>query len=411
MRATRDIAGAARGMLRLSFHAMPVGLLAGTASAAFLNLLGKVTAAHQAHPWLLFLLPLAGLPMVWLYQRHGGAATQGSNLILEQIHAPGGGVPRRMAPLVLAGTLVSHLFGASVGREGTAVQMGGSLASAYARSPAAAPRDRTGLLVAGVAAGFGSVFGTPLAGALFAIEVLVVARLQLRWLVPALVASWVAHLTCLAWGARHATYAIAETAEPADLALLAKVAVAGAAFGLASRAFIGVSHGMTRALGQLTASPYLRIVVGGGACIGLVALVGSRDYLGLGVESADPRAVTLASAFMPGGAAAWSWWWKILFTALALSAGFKGGEVTPLFFIGATLGNTLAVLLGAPVCLLAGLGFVAVFAGAANTPLACIVMGIELFGPAHAMPLAIACLTAFAVSGRTGIYPAQRRVR
>ena len=142
--------------------------------------------------------------------------------------------------------------------------------------------------------------------------------------------------------------------------------------------------------------------------IGLVYLVGTRDYLGLSVRSPDADGVTLMTAFAPGGVTPWSWWWKVVFTAVTLAAGFKGGEVTPLFFIGAALGNTLGVLLGAPVDLMAGVGFIAVFAGATNTPLACTVMGIELFGAHYAVYFALACFIAYYFSGHSGIYLSQR---
>ena len=395
--------------LPLAALAVPVGLLAGGASALFLALLGCATAAWQAHGWLLYLLPVAGLGVVWLYRNLGGEAARGTDLLIEQAAAGGCAVPRRLTPLVLAGTLLSHLFGASVGREGTAVQMGGGLASAVVRLGGLPARFPAAMLVAGMAGGFGSVFGTPWAGAIFAIEVMVVGRLQWRWLAPALAASFSAHALCLALGARHAAYAIATPARATDWALMAKLLVAGAAFGLAARTYVGVSQGMGAALRRLAPSPYARVLLGGVALVGLVELTGARDCLGLGADSPDPSATTLASAFAVGGAGAWSWWWKLVFTALCLSAGFKGGEVTPLFFIGATLGNVLAGPLGAPVDLLAGLGLVAVLAGAANTPLACVAMGIELLGPAHALPLALACLAAFACSGRRGIYAAQRR--
>lgn len=393
----------------LSALAAPVGAAAGAASALFLGMLGAATCAQQAHPWLLYLLPLAGLAVVGLYQAWGAGAERGTDLILEQAQAEACAVPRRMTPLVLAGTVISQLFGASVGREGTAVQMGGGLAATFVRLGGPAARHPGALLVAGMAGGFGSVFGTPLAGAVFAAEVLVIGRLQWRWLAPALVASVVADQVCLALGARHATYAIASPVPATDLALLGKVAVASLAFGLAARAYVGVSLGMAEALRRLAPSPYARVLVGSAALIGLVLATGGRDYLGLGVASPDLDAVTLASAFAPGGATAWSWWWKLLFTALCLAAGFRGGEVTPLFFVGATLGNALAGPLGAPVDLLAGLGLAAVFAGAAKAPLACIVLGIELFGPAHALPLALGCLVACVASGRSGIYAAQRR--
>lgn len=392
--------------LRLTPPAALVGALAGAASALFLTLLGRTTALQQAHAWLLYLAPLGGLAVVWLYRRLGGADELGTDLILARIRSGEGRVPRRIAPLVLVGTLLSHLFGASVGREGTAVQMGGGLGSAVAGRGGRWASDPGALLVAGMAGGFGSVFGTPWAGAIFAVEVAAVGRGGWRWLAPALVASLVAHHTCLALGAHHATYAIAAPVSPLDLALLAKVAVAAVAFGLAARAYIGFSRGMGESLRRLAPSPYVRVLVGGAALIGLVHLIGSRDYLGLGVDSPDAGAVTLASAFAPGGAATWSWLWKLVLTSLCLAAGFRGGEVTPLFFIGATLGNTLAAALGAPVDLLAGLGLAAVFAGASRAPLACIVLGIELFGAAHALPLAIACLVARGVCGRAGLHAA-----
>jgi H+/Cl- antiporter ClcA len=152
----------------------------------------------------------------------------------------------------------------------------------------------------------------------------------------------------------------------------------------------------------------LRAAAGGLAVIALVFLAGSRDYLGLGVHDPDPHAVTIVSAFTPGGATPWSWLWKLAFTAVTLASGFKGGEVTPLFFIGATLGNTLAVRLGAPVDLLAGVGFIAVFAGATNTPLACTLMGIELFGSHYAVYFAVGCFVAYHASGHSSIYLSQR---
>jgi len=153
---------------------------------------------------------------------------------------------------------------------------------------------------------------------------------------------------------------------------------------------------------------FLLPVAGGMIVIGLTWLLGTSDYLGLGVTTADGKGVSIISAFREGGAGHWSWLWKMVFTVVTLSSGFKGGEVTPLFFIGATLGNTLAWLMGAPVDLFAGLGFIAVFAGATNTPLACTMMGIELFGGEHSLYFAIACFTAYFFSGHSGIYSAQK---
>ena len=172
--------------------------------------------------------------------------------------------------------------------------------------------------------------------------------------------------------------------------------------------FWTLTHELKRLTERLVPAPWLRPAIGGGAIIALTFVVGTRDYLGLGVTSSDPAAVTLLSAFQPGGATSWSWAWKLLFTAVTLAVGFKGGEVTPLFIIGATLGHAIAVACGAPVDLFAALGFVAVFAGATKTPLACTLLGIELFGTEHAVALALTCFIAYLSSGRGGIYGAQR---
>lgn len=391
---------------------LPVGVLAGSASALFLWSLDRVTATREANGWLLFLLPAAGLVMSLIIRRWGQQTEAGNNLIIEQIHAPGGGVPRRMAPFILGATLLTHLCGGSAGREGTAVQMGGSLASAYARLLRIDRRHLRLLLIAGVAGGFGSVFGTPIAGAVFALEVLIVGRIHHGALLPALVASVIGDLTCTAWGIHHAAYHVAPNTVPlfsaAGVKFSLALALAAVAFGWTSRLFWTLTHGLKHLGERLVTPPWLRPVLGGLAVIALTFVVGSRDYLGLGVSSSDPAAVTLLSAFHPGGATTWSWAWKLLFTAVTLAAGFKGGEVTPLFIIGATLGNALASLAGLPVDLFAALGFVAVFAGATKTPLACTLLGIELFGADHAVPLALACFIAYLSSGSGGIYSAQR---
>ena len=393
----------------------PVAILAGSASALFLWALDRVTTIRWAHPWLLFGLPAAGALIAWLYQRWGATAERGTNLVLDEIHQPGGGVPGRLAPMILVTTLLTHLFGGSAGREGTAVQMGGGLADSFARLFRVPERHRRTVLLAGLAAGFGSVFGTPLAGAVFALEVLVIGRPRFEALVPCLLAGLIGDLTCSAWGIHHTAYVIAAVSPSerfgfghVDGLLLAKSLVAGIGFGLVALLFGEVTHTLQNQFRQRIARAWLRPVVGGLAVIGLTYLLGTRAFLGLGVTSPNPADVTIVSCFQNGGATDWSWLWKLLFTAITLGSGFKGGEVTPLFFIGAAFGNVAGRLLDAPVDLFAGLGFVAVFAGASNTPLACTLMGIELFGAGHAPYLATACFLAYGFSGHAGIYGAQR---
>ena len=227
----RELGAAVRRLLLWTVLVVPVGVLAGSASAVFLWSLDRVTALRWAHGWLLYLLPAAGIALGWLYHRVGRESAGGNNLIIEQIHEPGGGVPRRMAPLILLGTLITHLFGGSAGREGTAVQMGGSLASTYGRLLRFGGENMRVLLMAGVAAGFGSVFGTPLTGAIFAMEVLVIGRIRYDALIPVLVASVVGDVTCTAWGVGHVHYAIAFDAASGgrlvlDAGLVAKVVLA-----------------------------------------------------------------------------------------------------------------------------------------------------------------------------------------
>ncbi len=393
----------------------PVASLTGSASALFLWALDQVTTLRYVHPWLLFLLPLAGPVIIWVYGAHGGSSERGTNLILDEIHVPAAGVPLRMAPLVLVTTLLTHLFGGSAGREGTAVQMGGGLAGGFIDWFRINEKHRQTLLLAGVAAGFGSVFGTPLAGAVFAVEVIAIGRMRYEALVPCLLAGLIGDMACSAWGIHHTTYQIALVATSArfgfghlDLLLLAKVVLAGMLFGLAAWLFSELLHALQKQFLRHIRRPWLRPVIGGVFIIAFAYLLGTRSYLGLGVSSPIPGEVSILSCFQENGATPWSWLWKLLFTVITLSSGFKGGEVTPLFFIGAALGNTLSELLGAPPDLFAGLGLVAVFAGASNTPLACTLMGIELFGAEHAPYLAVACFVAYLFSGHAGIYGSQR---
>jgi H+/Cl- antiporter ClcA len=398
-------------ILRWTAILVPLAVAVGSASAFFLWALDAVTRVRFAHPGLLFLLPVGGLFVGTLYQLYGKSAAGGNNLLIDEIHQPGAGVPRRMAPLILLGTLVTHLFGGSAGREGTAIQMGGSIAAAFARLLRLDAAGVRILLMAGVAAGFGSVFGTPVAGAVFALEVLIVGSVRHDALLPCFSASLLADWTCRAWGVGHTHYQVDSLAAGSlpDPWLMGKIILASAAFGLVALLFSTLSHRLGEAFKTHIPRPELRPVAGGLLVIGLFFLAGTSDYLGLGVLGERPDSVTLPGLFTAMDVPAGAWAWKLLFTIITLSAGFKGGEVTPLFFIGAALGNSLAVALGAPVDLFAALGFVAIFAGATKTPLASTFLGMELFGAAHAPYLAAACLIAYACSGRSGIYQAQRR--
>lgn len=385
--------------------------------ALFLWLLNWAIHFRFAHAWFLYLLPAAGVAIHLLYKWYGKSAERGNNLIIDEIHQPGAGVPKRMAPLILVTTVITHLFGGSAGREGTAVQIGGSVANQFGSWFNLTESDKKIMLTAGVAAGFGAVFGTPLTGTIFALEVIAIGRIQYGALPACLIAGIVGDVTVSAWGIHHTPYHvdIVDTGQtlynvhlPVSFWLLAKVIVASVIFGLVSMAFAGGVKLVKNYCLKWIRVSWLIPVCGGIAIILLTFILGKPDYLSLGVNAEYPGAVTIVSAFHHAGADAFSWLWKLIYTAITLGTGFKGGEVTPLFYIGSTLGNTLAEWMNAPVSLFAALGFIAVFAGATNTPLACTLMGIELFGGEYALFFAVACFTAYFFSGDNGIYSAQK---
>ena len=387
-------------LIRWCFLGTCVGALSGVASAAFLVALAWATDTREATPWLLWLLPLAGVAIGFVYSRFGKDVEGGNNLLLERIHQAEGDVSWRMAPLIALSTVGTHLFGGSAGREGTAVQMGGSLADLTARAFRLAPTDRRMLLMSGISGGFGAVFGTPLAGTVFGLEVLAIGRIRYDALVPCFVASTVGDLVCRGLGIGHHVYSVGPV-PPVSPAGLLWTALAGCCFGMASLLFAELTHSVQRLSKAAVKVPWLRPALGGIAVIGLTYLVGTRDYLGLGLP-------LIERSFSPQGVALGAFALKIVFTAVTLGTGFKGGEVTPLFCIGATLGHAFAWLTGQPTEVFAALGFVAVFAGAANTPLACVLMGMELFGAGLAVPLTLACIVSYITSGHRGIYMSQQ---
>lgn len=376
-----------------------VGLLAGSASAIFLLSLNAATAYREAHPWLVWLLPFAGFAVGWVYLKVGQQVEAGNNLLIDEIHDPQRVVPLRMAPLILVSTVISHLFGASVGREGTAVQMGGALADQLTRLFRLSPADRRILLMAGIAAGFASVFGTPLAGAIFALEVLAIGRLRYDALLACAIAAVIGDQTTMLWGVHHTHYA-AGVAPALSVWGLTAAMLAGIVFGVVGMLFADGVHGASAFMKKHVRYAPLRPFIGGVFIAATLVCFGGWRYAGLGIP------VMVESFEHP--LQPWDFLGKMAFTIASLGSGFKGGEVTPLFYIGATLGNALAPILQLPFPLLAALGFVGVFAGAANTPLACTFMAIELFGPGIAVYALLACVVSYLFSGHTGIYKAQR---
>ncbi len=380
-----------------------VGVCTGAASALFLWLLAEATDFRIGHEMIIYALPAAGLAIGLLYARFGARIAAGNNLVIDTIHDGGPEIPFRMMPMVLAGTVLTHLFGGSAGREGTAVQMGASLSDFLSHRLRLSPALRRQLLAAGAAGGFGSVFGTPIAGAVFGLEFVVLGRIEYEAIVPALVASVVGDLVTRALGIVHAVYPVAPHVELTPQLCAAWLAFA-VAVALASVGFVELTHFLKRRGQRHIPNLGLRMALGGALVIGMWQLVGTSDYLGLGVP-------TILRAFSDPSLPVWAFAAKLVFTAVTLGAGFLGGEVTPLFFIGAALGGVLGPALGIPRELAAGVGLAAVFATAANTPLALSIMAVELLG-ANALPhVVIVCVIAYVLTGHRGIYPAQRLVR
>ena len=380
-----------------------VGLACGVASAAFLWLLTRATGMRSEHDFLVWCLPLAGLVLGGVYERWGALVRGGNNLVIDTIHDDGPELPLRMGPMVLVGTVLTHLFGGSAGREGTAVQVGASLADALSHRLGLDRPLRRRLLAAGVAGGFGSVFGTPIAGTIFGLEFVVAGRIEYGALVPAMVAALVGDLTTRALGIVHVAYPQVAPLR-LDPLLLAKWACFAAAVALVTTVFIELTHGAKRLGERWLPSLPLRMLVGGAIVVLLWQVVGTSDYLGLGVP-------TIERAFWDPSLPRAAFAWKLLFTAVTLGAGFLGGEVTPLFFVGAALGSVLSVPLNLPLPLACGVGLAAVFAAAASTPLALSVMAVELMGPALLPHVVIVSVLARWLTGRRSIYVSQLRTQ
>lgn len=379
---------------------MAVSATVGSVSALFLYALDLVTSFREDYLWILLLLPFAGVFIVWWYQSYGGSAQKGNNLLLEEYYHPTKkGIPWKMAPMVIVTTLITHLFGGSAGREGTAVQYGGTIAAQLERFLPISKHEKRILLLCGIAAGFASLFGTPLAGAIFSIEMVRLGRIRWKGIGTILLTAFLSNWICGLYGSLHTHYPAIGDLPELSLSTVGYLVLAGLAFGGSSRLF----HYMGALFNYLFKKikwSLLRPFIGGTLVVLAVYGLQTTRHIGLGIP-------TIIEAFQQPLPPT-DFLIKIVLTTLTLCAGFKGGEVTPLFFIGATLGNALAIFVPLPLELLAATGFVAVFAGCTKTPFACTVMAMELFGWQYGLFFLISCLISYWVSGKKGIYSAQK---
>lgn len=390
------------GLLIMGAVAIPIGLIVGAIDAVFGHTLLAIGSFRDAHLALLLpFLALAGLAIVFCYKKWGKNTGRGMSLVFDVGHGREESISLRLVPLIMGGTWATHLFGGSAGREGVAVQIGATVSHWIGRKLPFKHPGNTFLLI-GMAAGFAGLFRTPLAATVFALEVLVAGRLEYRALFPALIASLVASATSGALGLEKFEVALTATVS-LDAAEIARLAILGVVFGIVGGAFAWcLAHAKTLA-GRLAPNPYIRIgVIGAALSILLFALWQGR-YCGLGtnlISTAFANGVTIYS---------WDWIAKFILTIVTLAAGYQGGEVTPLFSIGASLGVTISGLVGINPLLCAALGYAATFGGATNTLLAPIFIGCEVFGFSYLPAFFIVCTVAYLFNMDKSIYTLQER--
>ena len=377
--------------------AFVIGVLSGLLSAAFIKALNWATDTRESNNWLVYTLPLAGLLVGCSYHYLGRGLERGSNLIIDQIHSHSEWIPLRLTPLIFGASVISHVAGGSTGREGAALQLAAGVTDPISKRLGFNPADRSLMLVAAIAGGFGAVFGVPVAGAVFALEVQRVGRVRYEALVPAFVASFVGDAVVRGLGVTHTHYPnMPDIAWSVSMAW--KVALFGLIGGLIAMLFVHLTRFIKDSLKKYIAWYPARPVVGGVVLAILILSFGWRDYSGLSI----PLAVEAMN-----GSVAGQWGAKLILTSITIGSGFVGGEFIPLFVIGALAGASYAHIIGANVAVFAIIGSITVLAGATNAPLACTIIGIELFGGQGLPFFALACAVAYATSGHMGIYHAQ----
>ena len=376
--------------------ASAIGVVCGLIGTMFHFGVHEVTAFRGTHPWVLYLLPLAGFVIVSFYKLTETDGL-GTDDIIDAVHE-GKRLPILLLPAIFFGTVLTHLCGGSAGREGAALQMGGTIGQCMGRTFRLDDRDLRVATLAGMAAFFSALFGTPLAATVFAIMVISIGVLYHVALYPSLLAALVAYGVSVRLGVEPTRFTVAVPDQ--SVGMFVRVAALGVLCALVSILFVRGMHWVEHMAVRFLKNSYLRAAAGGFAIIGLTLLLG-RDYNGAGMD-------VIARAVEQGEAAPWAWFLKILFTALTIGCGFKGGEVVPSFFVGATFGCVAGQALGLPGGFGAAIGLVAVFCGAVNCPIASVLLSLELFGGTDGvLYFAFACAISYLLSGYCGLYSSQ----
>ena len=372
-----------------------IGLIGGVVGALFHIGVNQATILRMAHPWMLYLLPVGGLGIVFLY-RVCKVEGKGTNAIIDSVHF-GKEVPIALVPVIFVATVLTHLFGGSAGREGAALQIGGGIGYETGKLLRLHEKDLPLATLCGMSGVFSALFGTPLTATIFALEVISVGVLYYAGLIPCITAAMMGYLISRLMGIAPTRFAV--TLPPLNGWTMVLVVILAVLCALVSLYFCRGMQWLERTVSRYVENPYLRAVLGGLSIIALTVLLGTTDYNGAGMEVIE-RA-------MAGESDSWAWLLKILFTAITIGCGFKGGEVVPSFFIGATFGCVVGNLLGLPAGFGAAIGLISVFCGAVNCPIASVILSIELFGSGDMLYFAMACAISYLLSGYSGLYSSQ----
>ena len=371
-----------------------IGLVGGIIGSLFHIGVDTATQMRLAHPWVLYLMPVGGLAIVGLY-RLTKTEGKGTNDIIASVHF-GEQVPGLLVPVIFVSTVITHLCGGSAGREGAALQIGGGIGYQAGRLLRLGEKDLPLATLCGMSGVFAALFGTPLTATVFALEVISVGVLYYAGLVPCLTAALTGYLVSVLMGVPPTRFTV--TVPGLEVRTMLLVMVLALLCAVVSILFCRGLHGVEHLLKRTLKNPYLRVAVGAAVLIGLTLLT-NGDYNGAGMEVIG-RAIA-------GQADPWAWVWKLLFTAITIGCGFKGGEVVPSFFVGAAFGCVAAGWLGLPAGFGAAMGLVSVFCGAVNCPLASIILSVELFGSGDLLYFAMACSISYLISGYCGLYSSQ----